>query len=236
MKKKEFVIQDILSKIYQNQFETGKLPNQRDLAQEYGVSRFTIQEAIQTLKEIGVLQVVQGSGMFINQSIINNPMVYNSMTMTPYERISSKLIQLTREAATPADNQVFQFTDKAEVWSFERLRVVNYRIQQIERSRLPVALFPDFNEEVVKSSIQRYILEQGYQISHNITTYAPMIVDRQEAQLLQVKKGTPAMKIMNRGLLTDGRIYEYSELVAIDYACSYITPFNAQLHAARIKG
>ena len=45
MKKREFIVQDLLSKIYQEEFSAGKLPNQRTLAQTYGVSRFTIQQA-----------------------------------------------------------------------------------------------------------------------------------------------------------------------------------------------
>ena len=53
MKKREFIIQDLLSKIYQEQYPDGKLPNQRALAKLYGVSRFTIQQAIKNLEEIG---------------------------------------------------------------------------------------------------------------------------------------------------------------------------------------
>lgn len=30
MKKREFIVQDLLSKIYQEEFKEGKLPNQRD--------------------------------------------------------------------------------------------------------------------------------------------------------------------------------------------------------------
>lgn len=43
MKKSEFVTQDLLSKIYQNDPSgSRKLPPERQLAEEYGVSRFTI--------------------------------------------------------------------------------------------------------------------------------------------------------------------------------------------------
>lgn len=60
MKKREFIVQDLLSKIYQEEFIEGKLPNQRELARNYGVSRFTIQQAIKNLEEIGIVRVVQG--------------------------------------------------------------------------------------------------------------------------------------------------------------------------------
>ena len=50
MKKREFIVQDLLSKIYQEEFKDGKLPNQRKLAEIYHVSRFTIQQAIKNLE------------------------------------------------------------------------------------------------------------------------------------------------------------------------------------------
>ena len=67
MKKREFIVQDLLSKIYQEEFKEGKLPNQRDLAKIYSVSRFTIQQAIKNLEEIGIVRVVQGSGIFVHE-------------------------------------------------------------------------------------------------------------------------------------------------------------------------
>ena len=62
MKKKEFVTQDLLSKIYQNN-ESGprKLPPERQLAEEYGVSRFTIRQAVEKLASIGIVRIVKGN-------------------------------------------------------------------------------------------------------------------------------------------------------------------------------
>ncbi|GJM69712.1 hypothetical protein HMSSN036_19280 [Paenibacillus macerans] len=64
MNKKEFVINDLLSKIYQNYFPDWKLPTERELAAQYNVSRYTIQEAIKKLKDMGMVNVIQGSGIF----------------------------------------------------------------------------------------------------------------------------------------------------------------------------
>lgn len=61
MKKKEFVTQDLLSKIYQDTTAgPRKLPPERQLAEEYGVSRFTIRQALEKLVSIGVVRIVQG--------------------------------------------------------------------------------------------------------------------------------------------------------------------------------
>nr|WP_275938605.1 GntR family transcriptional regulator [Pectobacterium brasiliense] len=57
-----------------------KLPPERQLAEEYGVSRFTIRQALEKLASIGAIHMVQGSGNFINQGVRSNPLVYNSIT------------------------------------------------------------------------------------------------------------------------------------------------------------
>ncbi|MBP1042179.1 GntR family transcriptional regulator [Vagococcus sp. BWB3-3] len=233
MQKREFIVQDLLSKIYQNQFSEGKLPHQRALAEVYQVSRFTIQEAIKSLQDIGVITVVQGSGMYISKGAKQNPLVYNSLTRNPYDRISSKLLSLTKERANEKDCQTFQIEKGEEVWQFQRLRIVNFQLTQIETSRMPVSLFPELTQKVVESSIQKFVQQSGFKISHYITSYTPVLITKEQAIFLQCKKGSPAMKIDNRCLLDDGRVYEYSELIAIDYSCTYITPFNKQNHQFR---
>ncbi|WGI19305.1 GntR family transcriptional regulator [Latilactobacillus sakei] len=233
MKKNEFIMQDLLSKIYQNQFKDGKIPNQRELAQIYGVSRYTVQEAIKSLAEIGVIKVVQGSGMYVYDNLRNNTMIYNSLTRTPYGRIRSKMISLEQAMSTLEEQQIFQLEEPALIWTFKRLRIVDYKIEQIEISKLPVTLFPELSQENVEHSIQKYVQNKGYRISHYITSYQPIAVSKAESELLLCNKGAPAMRITNRCLLEDGRVYEYSQLTAIDYDCTYITPFNKKTHQNR---
>jgi len=233
MKKREFVVQDILSKIYQEYYLNGKLPTQRSLAIQYEVSRYTIQEAINSLSEIGVVQVVQGSGTFIRKDAKQNPLIYNSLTRNSYNRISSKIIFLEKQPALEEDRQIFELDNEQYIWIFQRIRIVNYKITQIETSKLPVSLFPDLTSNVVEDSIQKYVQQSGYDISHYITSYTPVLITRKQSELLLCKKGTPAMKIINRCILKSGQVYEYSEVIAIDYTCTYIIPFNKESHQTR---
>ncbi|ASE35145.1 GntR family transcriptional regulator [Mammaliicoccus sciuri] len=233
MKKKEFILNDILSKIYQQHFINGKLPTQRNLAKDYQVSRYTIQTVIDQLADIGVIKSVQGSGIFIKKNVRQNPLIYNSITATPYSRLTSKPIYLRKVKATDKDRRMFELEKSEEVWEFQRIRIANYQIVQIETSRLPYRAFFDLSVEDLKDSIQEFVQKKGYKISHNITTYKPTIVDKNQAELLSCKKGIPAMYIQNRSLLNNGVIYEYSEVIALDYSCTYLTPFNKEVHQSR---
>lgn len=234
MNKREFIIQDLLSKIYQEEYEDGKLPNQRLLAKLYGVSRYTIQQAIKNLEEIGIVRVVQGSGIYVHDEWVKNPLIFNSLTRTPYERIHSKMLSLKKAPATLDEQKVFQLDSDEDIWTFERIRIVNYKIEQLEISKLPVSMFPDVTQEVVEHSIQKYVENKGYRISHYITSYNPITTSKEQSDILMCKRGTPAMQITNRAILEDGRVFEYSNIIAIDYSVTYIRPFDREIHRSRI--
>lgn len=227
MKKKEFVTQDLLSKIYQQHSEgPRKLPPERQLAEEYGVSRFTIRQALEKLASIGVVRIVQGSGIWINEQTRSNPLVYNSITEKRFDQMRYRMVSLHKRRPEREDRQIFDLTDDDFIWQFCRLRFVDDVATQIEISRMPAALFSDLNQEVIERSLQQYVLSKGLQISHLLTSYRAVSVSREQSVLLGCKKGSPAMHINNRGILNGGRVYEISDIIDINYSCTYVIPHN----------
>lgn len=233
MNKRDFVIHDLLSKIYQKHYSDWKLPTERELAAQYKVSRFTIQESIKKLKYMGMVKVVHSSGIFINKNIQASPLIYNSLTENPYSNIQSKVIELQKLPSTPSDQQIFNITAEDEVWMYQRLRIVNYQTMQIEQSRLPATLFPVLTQKDAENSIQSFVKKHKFTISHYLNTYEAISLDKEQAMFLQQKKKSPAMKISSRGILNNGTIFEISEIVAVDYKCTYLTAFNNEHHKRR---
>lgn len=227
MKKKDFIAQDLLSKIYQHADPLPeKLPPERVLAEEYGVSRFTLRKALEKLIGIGAIRRVQGAGNYINQGVRNNPLVYNSITEKKFSQISFRLLRLHKRRPDKEEKKIFSVSDDDFIWEFSRLRYVDNRKVQIETSKMPVSEFPDLNQRVIESSIQQYVLRKGYRISHALTHYRAITISKPQAELLDCKKGIAAMHILNRGILHGGRVYASSDIVDIDYSCTYVIPFN----------
>ncbi|MGL5625723.1 GntR family transcriptional regulator, partial [Cetobacterium sp.] len=139
MKKKDFVTEDILSKIYQGYYKIEeKLPTERILALKYGVSRYTVREAIKKLNSIGSLISIQGSGNFVTKSNYGSSLIYNSLTEKRFDDIKSKLIYLKKIKPTKELKEIFNINDDDELWEFKRLRFINYRKIQLEVSKMPV--------------------------------------------------------------------------------------------------
>ncbi|WP_040207427.1 GntR family transcriptional regulator [Neobacillus jeddahensis] len=234
MKKRDFIADDILSKIYQNKYKAGdKMPTERDLAEQYDVSRYTIREALKKLVNIGCIKVIQGSGIFVSETKYKSPLIYNSLTEKKFKDIQSKIIYLKKIIPDHALRKIFDLNDNSKLWEYQRVRIVNFQKMQIEMSMLPCSYFPDLNEEEIKKSVHDYVQQCDYQISHFITTYSSVNVNKEEAELLNCKKGAAAMKIVNRGILQNGKVFEYSEMINLDYSVSYFTPFNPYSHKYR---
>ena len=73
----ERVVDNIVSYIVDNKVSPGsKLPNEFELASQFGVGRSTIREAIKMLSSKGVLEVKRGSGTFVanKQSATQDPL------------------------------------------------------------------------------------------------------------------------------------------------------------------
>lgn len=112
---------------------------------------------------------------------------------------------------------------------------MNYQKTQMETGYLPCNLFPVINSEVVEDSIQNFAMEEGYRISHFMTNYSATQLTKEEAGILNCKRSTPAFLIKSRGFLRDGSVFVSSNIIAVNYECTYVVPFNKEVFHKRRK-
>lgn len=62
----EMVVEEIKKLIKDENYKVGdKLPSQGELVDKYGVSRTSLREGLRTLEALGVIQVINGKGMYV---------------------------------------------------------------------------------------------------------------------------------------------------------------------------
>ncbi len=225
MKKHEELVQDLISKICNNVI-TYKLPSERELVDKYQLSRFSVRKALSKLEAIGIVKPKTGSGYYVNTSIIGSPLIYNSITENSFEQISYKKVQLNKRVPTIHEMQVFTIGEDNYLWHIKRLRLIQNKITQIEETIVPVHLFPKMNDSIIESSLQKYALSLGLKIDSYLTNYKAINLSTEDANILQCKRTTAAMNITNRGFLTSGEAFIVSDVIDINYQCTYHTKFN----------
>ena len=231
--KADFIFYDLLSKIYQRNYTENKLPTQRKLAEQYGVSRFTIQSVLNRMQHMGLIHSVQGDAIYIDVAVSKNPLMLNSMIERPYSEIQSRMVYKKQIPATSELSSIFSVEPGAPLWEYQRIRIVNFQITQVQTSWIPCTLVPELPQEAIESSIYDYILSLDLKIGHTISNYTAIAVDSATAALLQCKKNSPAMRIESRGILKDRTVFEYTHIISLDYGCTYIVPFNKKMHERR---
>ncbi|ROV61732.1 GntR family transcriptional regulator [Vibrio ponticus] len=225
MKKYQQLVQDIVSKICQGTI-TNKLPSERELSERHDIPRFSVRKALSKLEAIGMVKARVGSGYFVNTSIMESPLIYNSITENKFDEISYKKLKLSKRLPTAHEMEIFSIGENDYLWSIKRLRLVQSKITQLEQARLPVKLFPKITDSNVENSLQKYALSLGLEIDSYLTTYQAVSLASEDAQFLQCKRSAPAMSITNRGFLKSGEVFVVSEILDINYQCTYHTKFN----------
>jgi DNA-binding GntR family transcriptional regulator len=231
--KTDYIVNDLISKIYQPKyFMNNKLPTQRDMACAYNVSRYTIQRAMERLEMMGLIESVQGDGIYIHESVLEGPLAFNTL-MVPYKNLKSKMLYLKKIPADTELKDIFSIQEGDLIWEFERLRMVNYEIVEVETGWIPCYLFPTLSKSDVEDSIQNMALKHKFKISYFMWNYHTEILSRERAELLGQKKGTPVMSISSRGVLKNGKVFVHSRCLAPSFQCTYIVPFDKKKYLLR---
>ena len=236
MNKIEFIFEDMLNKIVKKEYKQDeKLPTERDLAEAYHVSRYTIREALSRLDKINCIYKIQGSGNFVNNLEQVNTLLYNSLTNKKFGEIRSIVIDFRKEASDHEQANILGIKEGDEIWNFKRIRIADYKKVQIEHTIVPYKMFKDLTKETLEKSFHNYVISRNYKISHSLTEYSAVNLTKEEARLLSCKHGIAAIRIKNRGYLSNNEVFEYTESINIDYKCSYITHYSYKTHNFRSR-
>ena len=234
MNKIDFIFEDLLNKIIKKEYKQDeKLPTERDLTIHYNVSRHTVREALSRLSKINCIYKVQGSGNFVNSLEHINTLLYNSLTNKKFKEIRSIVTDFKKKSATSEQANILGIKENEDILEFIRIRIADYKNIQIEHTIVPFKLFPNLKKEILENSFHNYVISIGYKISHTLTEYSAVNLTKKEAELLSCKSGIAAIKIKNRGYLTNNEIFEYTESINLDYKCSYITHYDYKTHNFR---
>lgn len=124
MKKKilvnEMIVQKIITLIQDDQLQTGdKLPAERVLSQQLGVSRTSLREALYHLKAKGVVRIRQGSGIYVDDL---DELTMDQLESSPSLDVFDQLYHLLETRRMIEIFSVRQFADIATTEQIQKLR------------------------------------------------------------------------------------------------------------------
>ncbi|QWG59863.1 GntR family transcriptional regulator [Bacillus mycoides] len=196
--------------------ETKKLPTEEALMSRFEVSRNTIRKVISQLVNRGYIFQVQGSGMFLRETSVTDYINLGSLRgLTKNlvsQNIETKVLEIEVIEANEEIVERMQCEIGTRLYFLKRLRIVDGKPFSIEVSYFKKDIIPYLNEEIALSSVYSYFIED---LRLNIGFADKVIscekINKENAKLLELNEGDPALLIENTVYLVNGTIFELSQ-------------------------
>ncbi|NLO87889.1 MAG: GntR family transcriptional regulator [Firmicutes bacterium] len=196
-----------------------KLPSERELCDIYGVSRATVRQAMQELEINGYIYKVQGKGTFVNPKKIKQDLLkFYSFTeemkklgKTP----SSSVIDFSVVKCNEKVAKKMRLKPGDPVYQFTRLRLADNEPMMLETTYIPCHRFPGITREMLEARPLYDILTEEHKARLTMAEeiFTPVLVRKNEAELLQYMAQSPGMMI-ERLTYEEDAIIEYTKGIA----------------------
>lgn len=195
-----------------------RVPSERELSEQFGISRMTARQALAELIQEGRLYTSAGKGTFVAEPKISQSL--QSLTsftedmrtrgLTP----STRIIRRELIRATPALQERLRLPDEALVVCIERLRLADEEPLALETACLS---FPGM-ERLIDLDLGESlyaVLRQEFSLvpTEALQEFEAVLPQPRERQLLHLTEGAPVLKLQRTTFDLQRRPFEYVQSV-----------------------
>src|SRR5579871_7049818 len=161
------------------------LPPERDLAEEFGVSRITVRKALDALVGEGLLTRRQGAGTFVAARVEKHFSKLSSFTedmISRGRRPESVWLSRSAGAVTPEESLTLGLSPGALVYRFNRIRYADGAPMALEYSTVPGFCLP--TESAVSESLYESLDQHGARPVRALQRLRAVLFTAERARLL----------------------------------------------------
>ncbi|MFK4087366.1 GntR family transcriptional regulator [Kribbella sp. NPDC020789] len=198
-----YVVKTRLVELVEQLGEGTALPPERVLAKDFGVSRWTMRQAIRELIADGRLRARQGQGTFVATPKIVQPLALVSYTEALRAQGHTPAREVVRFDEIPADDVLAEQLAVAPgdpVFELERVLFADEQPIGLETTYLSVARFPSLREVLEPTgSLYRCLTGQlGVEFGEGEELVETVIATPREAELLKATQQLPMLLLHRR--------------------------------------
>ncbi|MGN6422661.1 MAG: GntR family transcriptional regulator [Asticcacaulis sp.] len=207
-------LQRVLREAIQNRrlHQDDAIPPERDLAEDFDVSRITVRKAIDGLVSEGLLTRRRGAGTFVASRVEKSFSKLSSFSedmLSRGRKPHSEWVYKSAGAVTPEESLSLGLSPGALVYRFHRIRYADGQTMALEYSTLPGYCLP--SPEAVTTSLYEALEKTGHRPVRALQRLRAVAFTAEQAERLGVKPGDPGLFIERRGFLSDGRAAEFTQ-------------------------
>ena len=193
----------LLTRIEQGEYlPDTRLPSERDLAEQFGVSRLTVKKAISDLLQSGQVYVQIGKGTYVSRAKIDQSL--DSLTSFSedigkrQQRPGSRVLEAREIQASVEESRHLRVSPGAPLYLLRRVRLADDKPMAIESCRIVAALCPGLLSEhdYERESLYQVLRgEYGIRLAYAEQSIEARLAGTDEAALLQMEARAPILDI-----------------------------------------
>ncbi|MDP2350587.1 MAG: GntR family transcriptional regulator [Chloroflexota bacterium] len=193
-----------------------KLPNEDTLAEEFGVSRATVREAVRGLVEEGYLSRRHGSGTYVTARPLLRNSLDTNFSYTAYlestgVRVGRRILGITNIPASDTVAERLRLKPGARVVELRRVRTADDRPAVYSIDHLSADIIDaERDREALGGSIYALLASLGHPVRHGEAVVAPASADAELAAVLEVAPGTLLQQLLQVDIDDSGQRILYS--------------------------
>ncbi len=203
------------------------LPAERDLAEEFSISRITVRKALDGLVSEGLLTRRQGAGTFVAARVEKSFSKLSSFTedMISRGRVPrSEWISRSEGQVNPEESLTLGLSPGAPVYRFHRVRCADGAPMAIEYTTIAAFALPSI--DIVGASLYEAMAATGHRPSRALQRLRGVLITPEHAELLHVTPKDAGLLVERRGFLRDGRPVEVSHSYYRGDAYDFVAELN----------
>ena len=213
-KHKYVVLQEKLHSKFLKLKPHSQIPSVRQLATQYDVSSMTVRQALSELQNAGLIYTIPGSGTYVAGEKLSKKLVFISFTEEIKQKgMKPSSIILKAEKTKVSSKKladILQIAVGDYAYRIKRVRLADKVALSIEDSYVPCENAPGLLDHDLKSSLYQ-IFTDIYEkpVVKADSTVSPMLLDKEQAELLNAPVNTPSLIFNLTGFDARGKTMEH---------------------------
>jgi GntR family transcriptional regulator len=188
------------------------LPPERDIAEDFQISRITVRKAIDGLVSEGLLVRRQGAGTFVCSRVEKNFSKLTSFSEDMRARgraPRSVWLRKSEGSVTPEEALTLRSSPGTPVYRFHRIRYADDAPMSIEYATVLASCLPSL--DAVESSLYEALERAGNRPVRALQRLRAVLFTAEQAKLLQIRERDAGLLVERVGFLKDGRAVEFTQ-------------------------
>lgn len=225
--------EDIKNKINIGVWKVGQcIDSERELSDNYDVSRMTVRQALGELVQEGILVREKGKGTFVCEPKVKQRdiMSFSEIVKKSGRESDTGILEFERIHTPEAMQELLPFD---EVYKINRLRIVEGEVIANEIIYIPCDYCGYMDRQLLKGSFYELLKTFGYVIDHSEAALQAIIMDDSYKKLFNVNETVPLIKSYSKNLTSDGKLLFIEE--SIYRSDKYVLEVNIYRREGKIR-